>query len=94
MQKQYYAIIDIGSNTMRLVIYLREKGGRLKEVENVKAVARLRTFLESDNTLNSAGIKRLIATLQSFQDVLDNKDLIRRRGSLLRLFGSRHFYLY
>ncbi|WP_163580967.1 Ppx/GppA family phosphatase [Gracilibacillus saliphilus] len=75
MQKQYYAIIDIGSNTMRLVIYLREKGGRLKEVENVKAVARLRTFLESDNTLNSAGIQRLIATLQSFQDVLATYEL-------------------
>ncbi|MGP4042086.1 Ppx/GppA phosphatase family protein [Gracilibacillus sp. D59] len=70
MEKQYYAIIDIGSNTMRLVIYLREKGGRLKEVENVKAVARLRSFLETDNTLNDTGIIRLISTLQSFQDVL------------------------
>ncbi len=70
MEKQYFAIIDIGSNTMRLVIYLREKGGRLKEIENVKAVARLRTFLEEDHTVSQAGIDRLITTLQSFQDVL------------------------
>ncbi|UOQ48855.1 Ppx/GppA family phosphatase [Gracilibacillus caseinilyticus] len=70
MKKQYYAIIDIGSNTMRLVIYLREKGGKLKEVENVKAVARLRTFLNDDNTLTQSGIDRLVSTLQSFQDVL------------------------
>ncbi|SHN28329.1 exopolyphosphatase [Gracilibacillus kekensis] len=71
MKKQYYAIIDIGSNTMRLVIYLREQGGRLKEVENVKAVARLRTFLDEDNHLNKAGIERLVTTLKSFQDVLE-----------------------
>lgn len=70
MRKQYYAIIDIGSNTMRLVIFLREKGGRLKEVENVKAVARLRTFLEKNNQLNDAGVKRLISTIKSFQEVL------------------------
>ncbi|WP_058306051.1 exopolyphosphatase [Gracilibacillus massiliensis] len=70
MKQQYYAIIDIGSNTMRLVIYLREQGGRLKEVENVKAVARLRTFLDENNHLNQAGISRLVTTLKSFQDVL------------------------
>ncbi|WP_163539541.1 exopolyphosphatase [Gracilibacillus sp. YIM 98692] len=72
MNKQYYAIIDIGSNTMRLVIYLREKGGRLKEVENVKAVARLRTFLDTDHYLTENGVKRLITTLNSFHDVLNN----------------------
>ncbi|KAB8129369.1 Ppx/GppA family phosphatase [Gracilibacillus oryzae] len=70
MNKQYYAIIDIGSNTMRLVIYLQEKGGRLKEVENVKAVARLRTFLGPNNDLTDPGINKLVSTLKSFQDVL------------------------
>lgn len=67
MKKQHYAIIDIGSNTMRLVIYEKTKGNRLKEIENVKASSRLRTFLEEDNTLNQAGIDRLIDTLKSFQ---------------------------
>ncbi|GAE95324.1 exopolyphosphatase [Gracilibacillus boraciitolerans JCM 21714] len=71
MKKQYYAIIDIGSNTMRLVIYLREKGGRLKEVENVKASARLRTFLDDENKLIQAGIDRLLTTLKSFQGVAE-----------------------
>ncbi|WP_152655376.1 exopolyphosphatase [Oceanobacillus sp. CFH 90083] len=70
MKKQNYAIIDIGSNTIRLVIYEKTKGNRLKEIENVKASSRLRTFLEEDNTLNQAGIDRLIDTLKSFQEVL------------------------
>ncbi|MEF3331033.1 exopolyphosphatase [Oceanobacillus oncorhynchi] len=75
MKKQHYAIIDIGSNTMRLVIYEKTKGNRLKEIENVKASSRLRTFLEEDNTLNQAGIDRLIDTLKSFQEVLDTYTL-------------------
>lgn len=70
MKTQNYAIIDIGSNTMRLVIYEKTKSNRLKEIENVKASSRLRTFLEEDNTLNQAGIDRLIDTLKSFQEVL------------------------
>ncbi|MFD1065969.1 exopolyphosphatase [Oceanobacillus locisalsi] len=70
MTKQHYAIIDIGSNTMRLVIYEKNKSNRLKEIENVKASTRLRTFLEEDNTLNQDGIDLLINTLKSFQEVL------------------------
>jgi exopolyphosphatase / guanosine-5'-triphosphate,3'-diphosphate pyrophosphatase len=75
MDKQFYAIIDIGSNTMRLVIYMQEKGGRLKEVENVKAVARLRTYLDNNQKLSNAGISKLISTLKSFQDVLAAYDV-------------------
>ncbi|MCT2534413.1 exopolyphosphatase [Aquibacillus koreensis] len=75
MQKQFYAIIDIGSNTMRLVIYLQEKAGRLREVENVKAVARLRNHLRDDGTLSKQGIDILIETLQGFKEVVDTYDI-------------------
>lgn len=69
VNQETYAIIDIGSNTMRLVIYLRDKSGRLKEIENVKAVARLRNFLSEENILEEKGIDILIHTLLSFQEV-------------------------
>jgi exopolyphosphatase/guanosine-5'-triphosphate,3'-diphosphate pyrophosphatase len=39
--QEKYAIIDIGSNTMRLVIYELGRNGTLKEIENIKVVARL-----------------------------------------------------
>jgi len=42
--KEKYGIIDIGSNTIRLVIYEQSKSGRIKEVENIKTVARLRKY--------------------------------------------------
>lgn len=54
---------------MRLVIYAKDKSGRLKEVENVKAVARLRNYLLDDDTLSEEGISVLINTLKGFQEV-------------------------
>jgi exopolyphosphatase / guanosine-5'-triphosphate,3'-diphosphate pyrophosphatase len=69
MKTKYYAIIDIGSNTMRLVVYVRDKSGRIKERENVKVVARLRNYLDTDGVLNENGMETLIKTLQSFQEV-------------------------
>ncbi len=69
MNKEKYGIIDIGSNTMRLVIYFREKSGRLKEIENVKVVARLRNFLSDQGDLSEDGIRVLVETLLSFREV-------------------------
>lgn len=69
MQTNYYAVIDIGSNTMRLVIYSRENSGRLHEVENVKAVARLRYYLDDKGYLSDEGIHKMISILQAFKEV-------------------------
>ncbi|KHE66730.1 exopolyphosphatase, partial [Halobacillus sp. BBL2006] len=75
MAKKYYAIIDVGSNTMRLVIYLREKGGRLREIENVKAVARLRNHLQEEGDLSDEGVRTLLTTLNSFKEVAESYTL-------------------
>lgn len=64
-----YGIIDIGSNTMRLVIYKRDTNGRLKEIENVKMVVRLREDLTLEGNLSESGITKLINILLSFQEV-------------------------
>ncbi|RLL46798.1 Ppx/GppA family phosphatase [Oceanobacillus piezotolerans] len=71
MQKNYYAVIDIGSNTMRLVIYSQIKTGRLHEVENVKSVARLRNYLDAGNELTEEGIHKMLSTLKSFKEVIE-----------------------
>ncbi|MEI2309846.1 exopolyphosphatase [Bacillus nitratireducens] len=65
--KQQYAIIDIGSNTMRLVIYEKQNGGFYKEIENTKVVARLRNYLV-DGVLSEEGIEVLLQTLFQFQE--------------------------
>lgn len=75
LNQEKYAIVDIGSNTMRLVIYLREKSGRLKEIENVKVVARLRNYLSDEGVLMDEGMSILINTLLSFKEVTNHHKL-------------------
>ncbi|SDJ50626.1 Ppx/GppA family phosphatase [Salimicrobium halophilum] len=73
--KRYSAVIDIGSNTMRLVIYSHENYSRIQEVENVKIVARLRAYLDDDKRLTGEGQFILLDTLKSFQKVIDTYDI-------------------
>ncbi|GGJ74714.1 exopolyphosphatase/guanosine-5'-triphosphate,3'-diphosphate pyrophosphatase [Anoxybacillus voinovskiensis] len=75
--KEKYGIIDIGSNTIRLVIYERQKSGRLREMENVKAVARLRNYLTDEHILTEEGIFLLLDTLRSFQEITRHHQLER-----------------
>ncbi|MCZ0754274.1 Ppx/GppA family phosphatase [Anoxybacillus sp. J5B_2022] len=75
--KEKYGIIDIGSNTIRLVIYERQKSGRLREIENVKAVARLRNYLTDKHILTEEGILLLLDTLRSFQEITRHHQLER-----------------
>ncbi|MFC0045586.1 Ppx/GppA family phosphatase [Metabacillus iocasae] len=60
-------MIDIGSNTMRLVIYELKNEKSIRQIENVKVVARLRNYLDHHNMLTDEGIEVLVNTLKSFQ---------------------------
>lgn len=67
--KEKYGIIDIGSNTIRLVIYEKSKSERIKEIENIKTVARLRKYLNDQEVLNTEGKNILLKTLLMFQEI-------------------------
>ncbi|MGM7720130.1 Ppx/GppA phosphatase family protein [Metabacillus sp. Hm71] len=60
---------------MRLVMYLRDTSGRLKEIENVKVVARLRNYLTDEVRLADKGITILLNTLKSFQEITRHHQL-------------------
>lgn len=70
MNKQKLAIIDIGSNTIRLVIYHFSLNTGLKEVTNIKSVARLRSHMNEKGYLSQEGIDTLKTLLQSFKEML------------------------
>lgn len=70
MSVQKLAIIDIGSNTIRLVIYHFSLNSGLKEVTNIKSVARLRTQINEEGILSEEGINSLQKLLQSFKEML------------------------
>lgn len=65
-----WAIIDIGSNTIRLVIYQQNESGKVREAENIKAVARLRHHL-NNGMLEYKGIQVLVTILKSFREIVD-----------------------
>ncbi|WP_332649596.1 Ppx/GppA family phosphatase [Lysinibacillus sp. 54212] len=70
MKKIKTAIIDIGSNTIRLVMYEYDKNEGLHEFGNIKTVARLRTYLMPNGKMAEEGIKVLLETLSSFKRIL------------------------
>ena len=61
------AIVDIGSNTIRLVLYEYDKNEGLHEFGNIKTVARLRTQLMPNGEMSEEGIQLLLHTLSSFK---------------------------
>ena len=75
MIKHKTAILDIGSNTIRLVIYSYDEKRGLREFENIKTVARLRTFIQSNGDMSEEGIELLLETLQSFRQMLKDYDV-------------------
>ena len=64
------AIIDIGSNTIRLVLYSYNQNEGLHEFGNIKTVARLRTYLLPNGEMSEEGILLLADTLNSFRLIL------------------------
>ena len=67
-----YAIVDIGSNTMRLVIFKVEEDGRPRVLLNKKEMAELASFIK-DGMMMAEGIDRACYILDSFN--LLSKDL-------------------
>lgn len=64
------AIIDIGSNTVRLVIYKYDEQGTLHELANMKKVARLRSYIDEEGFMNDEGVDVLKDLLLNYQQIL------------------------
>lgn len=65
-----YAIMDIGSNTVRLSVY-KEKDGEAVNLFSEKEQVSLKSYVK-DGRLSEKGIKRLFSTLANFKEVVDN----------------------
>jgi len=64
-------VIDIGSNTMRLVIYKIENGN-IKQMLNKKRAAGLVGYINKQGCLNANGIAKAIDVLSEFKEIADN----------------------
>ena len=66
-----YAIIDIGSNTIRLVLYKIENN-QIKSLLNKKSPAGLAGYINKDRCLKKSGIRKAVAVLSEFREILDH----------------------
>lgn len=63
----YYAVIDVGSNTIKLVIYKQHFNTKIRKIKNIKVHAHLIDELTEDGIMNATGIKKLLDALLEFQ---------------------------
>lgn len=64
-----FGLIDIGSNTIRLVIFHYHSDTGLKEIRNIKAPARLAQYVDDDSYMSQEGIDHLVEILTSYDKV-------------------------
>ncbi|MDK2807935.1 MAG: exopolyphosphatase / guanosine-5-triphosphate,3-diphosphate pyrophosphatase [Clostridiales bacterium] len=65
-----YGVIDIGSNTIRLVLYKWENQ-ELTALLNNKNVAGLAGYIKKDNHLSHAGVEKAVCALSEFKEIIE-----------------------
>lgn len=86
------AVIDIGSNSVRLVVYNVSKGYSIKELQDVKMPIRLFQYLDDEKNLSEKGVNLLVETLQVFRAILNDvqvSEIIATATAVMRQAKNR-----
>ena len=70
----HYAIVDIGSNTIRLSIFEKKEDSTISLVITKKRTIGLSSYIK-ENTLSKDGLETLAATLREFKDICYKLDI-------------------
>ncbi|MFC4738135.1 Ppx/GppA family phosphatase [Bacillus daqingensis] len=81
MNSQQIGIIDMGSNSVRFVIYEVDRYACFREVQNLKVTARLSTYIDDEGSMNEEGIQLILNILERFEKVADNYSLTSIKGA-------------
>ncbi len=93
---QRTAVIDLGSNTSRLVIYEHEPGRNFRLVDEVREVVRLREGMGASQTLRAAAIDRALHALKMYRvlcDAVGVDELIATATSAVRDATNRDSFI-
>ena len=66
-----YGVIDIGSNTIRLLIYEIDEENKIKQKFNKKKVVGLARYIDSNKVMSKKGIEKTIEALNDFKVTLE-----------------------
>lgn len=75
MTTEKIALIDIGSNTIRLVIFEITNDFNLYELQNIKTPTRLSQYLNENKTMSQDGIDALVQVIKTFVAVTEQYDV-------------------
>ncbi|MFD0962275.1 Ppx/GppA phosphatase family protein [Paenibacillus chungangensis] len=81
MSGQRIGIIDIGSNSVRLVVYERTDSGAHRVVDGAKESARLSNKLDDKGRLSEEGLRELIDTLRHFTTLCSHHGIAHIRAA-------------
>lgn len=76
-----FGIIDIGSNSIRLVVYERTPEGAYRVIDETKEAARLSERLDKDGRISDADLTYIANTLRRFQLLCEHHGATRIRAA-------------
>ncbi|TVP91037.1 Ppx/GppA family phosphatase [Alkalibacterium sp.] len=71
MTNERFGLIDVGSNTIRLVIFEMDEFQGVTELQNIKTPARLVQYLNDEKEMSQKGIDVLVTVLKSFTEIAE-----------------------
>lgn len=92
MANERFGLIDVGSNTIRLVIFEMDDYQGVTELQNIKTPARLVQYLDDSKMMSDEGIDVLLAVLRSFTAIAERyaiKDLKAIATAAVRQSANR-----
>jgi len=70
------AVIDIGSNSMRVLVYEIYENNSFKIIDEEKRMTRLGEFIDENNNLSDEGIQKLLITLDFFKILCEKNNVL------------------
>ena len=80
MKNERFALLDIGSNTIRLVVFEMDESHSITELQNIKTPARLVQYLDDEKVMSEEGIQVLITVLKSFTEIAERYTVEKSRA--------------
>jgi exopolyphosphatase/guanosine-5'-triphosphate,3'-diphosphate pyrophosphatase len=74
MEQQRIGLIDVGSNTVRLVIFEIDEHNKITELQNIKTPARLVQYVQ-EGKMSTEGVDKLVNILSSFAETAGRYDI-------------------
>ena len=84
------AVIDVGSNSICLLVALALRDGRLHEVAKRKDVAKLRDHIDADGNLSPEGQHKLLTAMHDFRTLVDAFEADLRAVATASLRAARN----